>query len=87
MLPCPHCTRPAVTLRRGASQPWRIACHACGGGAAIGWLCVAFASLPLWVAVCASLLAPDAGSAALCWLVGMASTSALIYGFAPLVKR
>ncbi len=50
-------------------------------------LCVAFAGRPLLVAVCASLMAPDVGSAALCWLVGTASTSALIYGFAPLVKR
>jgi hypothetical protein len=50
-------------------------------------LCVAFASLPLLVAACASLLAPDVGSAVLCWVVGAASTSALIYGFAPLVRR
>ena len=36
---------------------------------------------------CASLLAPNLVSAALCWIVGIASSSALIYGFAPLVRR
>jgi hypothetical protein len=87
MLPCPHCNRPAVTLRPAVSKAWRIACRACGRTAAIGWLCVAFASLPLLVAACAALLAPSVASAALCWLVGIASTSALIYGFAPLLKR
>jgi hypothetical protein len=87
MLPCPHCNRSTVALRLAAPKRWRIACRACGRNATIGWLCLALASLPLLVAACASLLAPNAGSAALCWLVGTASTSALIYGFAPLVKR
>ena len=87
MMPCPHCGQPAVSLLPAPSNPLRIACRACGRNAAIGWLCLAFASLPMWVAASASLLAPNVMSAALCWVVGIASSSALIYGFAPLVKR
>jgi hypothetical protein len=87
MMPCPHCGQPAVSLRRARFTPLGIVCRACGRHAAIGWLCLAFASLPMVVAACASLLAPNVMSAALCWIVGLASSSALIYGFAPLVKR
>ena len=87
MLPCPHCGLPAVSLQRSPGRLPRIACRACGHHASIGWLCLAFASLPLVVAACASLLAPSVVSAALCWIVGIASSSALIYGFAPLLKR
>jgi len=87
MLPCPHCGLPAVSLQRLPSRLPRIACRACGNHASIGWLCLAFASLPMVVAAAASLLAPNVTSAALCWIVGIASSSALIYGFAPLVRR
>ncbi|HVQ02303.1 MAG TPA: hypothetical protein VMT14_02215 [Burkholderiaceae bacterium] len=87
MMACPHCGQAAVSLLRASSKALRIACRACGGHAAVGWLCLAFASLPMVVAACASLLAPNVMSAALCWIVGIASSSALIYGFAPLVKR
>ena len=87
MLPCPHCGLPAVSLQRSPARLLRIACRACGHHASVGWLCLTFASLPMVVAACASLLAPSVLSAALCWIVGIASSSALIYGFAPLVKR
>jgi hypothetical protein len=86
MLPCPHCGLPAVGLQLTRSQLPRIACRACGRRASVGWLCLAFAALPMVVAAGASLLAPSVVSAALCWIVGIASSSALIYGFAPLVK-
>jgi hypothetical protein len=87
MLPCPHCGLPFVALQRAPGRLPRIACRACGHQASIGWLCLAFASLPMVTAACASLLAPSVVSAALCWIVGIASSSALIYGFVPLVKR
>jgi hypothetical protein len=86
MLPCPHCGLPAVGLQLTRSQLPRIACRACGQRASVGWLCLAFAALPMVVAGGASLLAPGVVSAALCWIVGIASSSALIYGIVPLVS-
>lgn len=64
-----------------------IRCSACGGEAAVAWGWAVLTALPLLLAAGASLHAPDLASAAVCWLVGLASMSALFYGFVPLVKR